>query len=307
MAAGKLKPFWIALLAALMVAPPVARAESVAITFDDLPLNGVLPPNVTRVDVVKHVLAILKKQHVPQVYGFVNAKRFEGEPDGAEALKLWVAGGQRVGSHTYSHFDLSKVTAEVFLEDVRRNEPVLELLDSHDTWHWLRYPFLREGDTVEKRREVRAQLQARGYRIAQVTLDYEDYLWHNAYARCVARRDSQSIAWLHSSYLDTAGGYLDADRMMAKMIFGREISHVLLLHLGAYSSAILPDLLELLRKKGFTLVTLEEAQRDPAYVSDPDAGSKQGGTLLEQWLDARSLKYPPAPMKPYRELEALCQ
>jgi len=287
--------------------PAPGLAESVAITFDDLPLNGELPAGTTRVRVVKDVLAILKKQRVPQVYGFINAGKLEGSADGAQALELWVAGGQRVGNHTYSHQDLHKSAPEDFLRDVRLNEPALELLDKDDTWRWFRYPYLREGDTPEKRRAVRAQLHDRGYRIAQVTLDYEDYLWNSAYARCIARSDNSSIAWLRSSYLTTASQYLDLDRQLARLVFGREINHVLLLHLGAFSSNILPDLLTLLRSKGFKLVTLEQAQSDPAYDSDPDAASKYGGSLLEQWMDARALKYPAVAKKPYAELEAICK
>ena len=52
--------------------------------------------------------------------------------------------------------------------------------------------------------------------------------------------------------------------------------------------------------------TLEEAEKDPALRSDPDAASKDGGTLLEQWLDARHLAYPPVPAKPYKRLAAVC-
>jgi peptidoglycan-N-acetylglucosamine deacetylase len=296
------------LLAGVSVCAPVlVRAENVAITFDDLPLNGILAPDMTRVGIVTDVLAVLKQQRVPQVYGFVNAKKLEGSADGAAALKLWVAGGQRLGNHTYAHSDLNTQAPESFMQDVQQDEPVLELLDSSDTWHWFRYPYLREGDTLEKRRAVRAQLRQRGYRIAQVTLDYQDYLWHSAYARCLAKADRKSIAWLRSSYLTVASQYLDADRQMAQTVFGREISHVLLLHLGAFSSSILPDLLDLLRQKGFRLATLEEVQQDPAYDSDPDAASAHGGTLLDQWLDARGLQYPPVRMKPYKELEAICQ
>ena len=66
-------------------------AQKVAITFDDLPLNGELPPGVTRAETARNVLAILKKRHVPPVYGFINAKKLEGSADGAEALKLWAA------------------------------------------------------------------------------------------------------------------------------------------------------------------------------------------------------------------------
>jgi len=247
------------LLAAAGYLPASSSAENLAITFDDLPLNGALAPGMTRSGIVKDVLAVLKKGHVPPVYGFVVARRLENEPDAAEALKAWVAGGQHVGNHSYSHYDLGKVTSEVYLADVHQNEPVLELL-SGDDWRWFRYPFLREGDTLDKRHAVRKDLQERGYRIAQVTIDWEDYLWNSPYARCTARHESDSIARLRSGYLTLAAAYIDADRQMAQMIFGRPMSHVVLLHLGAFSSAILPDLLDLFRRKGFTLVTLEEAQ-----------------------------------------------
>src|SRR5208282_1062961 len=66
-------------------------AQKLAITIDDLPQNGALPPGVTRVDITRDTLAVLKKRHVPPVYGFINAKKLEGSVDGAEALKLWAA------------------------------------------------------------------------------------------------------------------------------------------------------------------------------------------------------------------------
>ena len=153
----------------------MCAAQKVAITFDDLPLNGDLPPGVTRVEIVGNTLAVLKTRHVPAVYGFVNAKKLEGNEDAAEALKLW-ADAEPVGNHTYAHLDLNANPAEAFEREIEEDEPVLELEAAKDSnWHWLRYPFLREGDTAEKRRAVRAYLQARQYRVAQVTLDWEDY------------------------------------------------------------------------------------------------------------------------------------
>jgi peptidoglycan-N-acetylglucosamine deacetylase len=284
----------------------VCSAQKLAITMDDLPRNGMLPPGVTQAETTKNVLAILKKRHVPAVYGFINAKKLEGSADGAEALQLWAA-AEPVGNHTYSHMDLETNTAEAFERDIEENEPALELLAEKDNWHWLRYPYLHEGDTVEKRRAVRAYLKAHGYRIAQVTLDWEDYLWNTAYARCVAKGDVKSIEWLRSSYLSTASEFLDLGRAQAKLIYGHEINYVLLMHLGAYSSTILPDALDLLKKKGFKLVTLEEAESDAAYDGDPDAGLKDAGTLLDQWMQVKQIKYPEHQEKPYKEIEAVCQ
>jgi peptidoglycan/xylan/chitin deacetylase (PgdA/CDA1 family) len=286
----------------------VSVAQKLAITMDDLPSNGPLPPGVTRAETAKNVLAILKKRHVPPVYGFVNAKKLEGNPDGAEGLKLWAA-AEPVGNHTYAHMDLEQNPAEAFEREVDENEPALELLkaDRQDTWHWFRYPYLHEGDTVEKRRAVRAYLTAHGYRIAQVTLDWEDYLWNTAYARCVAKGDTKSTEWLRSSYLNTASEFLDLGREQAKLIYGHEINYVLLMHLGAFSSTILPDALDLLKKKGFKLVTLEEAETDAAYDGDPDVGLHDAGTLLDQWMQVKQIKYPEHAEKPYKEIESVCR
>jgi len=284
----------------------ICSAQKIAITMDDLPLNGLLPPGVTRVETTRNVLAVFKKRHVPPVYGFVNAKRLEGNADGAEALKLWAA-AEPVGNHTYSHIDLETNTAEAFEREIEENEPVLELLDAKNNWHWLRYPYLHEGETVEKRRAVRTYLKAHGYRTAQVTLDWEDYLWNTAYARCVAKNNAKAIAWLRSSYLSTASEFLDLGRKQAALVYGHEINYVLLMHLGAFSSTILPEALDLLQKKGFKLVTLEEAESDPAYEGDPDIGLHDAGTLLDQWMQVKQIKYPEHTEKPYKEIESVCQ
>jgi peptidoglycan/xylan/chitin deacetylase (PgdA/CDA1 family) len=234
----------------------------VAITFDDLPLNGDLPPGVTRVQITDDVIAILKERKIPQVFGFINAKKLEDNADAANALKHWVQGGQRVGNHTYSHMDLQQNSPEAFERDIAVNEPVLELLSGTDDWRWLRYPFLREGDTVEKRRAIRSHLHDQGYKVAEVTIDYEDYAWNSPYARCVAKRDDKAIEWLTSSYLQTASDYIDGDIAMAKLVYGREINHVLLLHLGAFSGTILPRVLDMLQQKGLRPMTLEQAEAD---------------------------------------------
>src|SRR6202167_3926541 len=125
----------------------VCAAQRLATTMDDLPLNGLLPPGVTRAQTTKDVVAILKKRHVPPVYGFINAKKLEGNADGAEALQIWAA-AEPVGNHTYAHMDLEQNSAESYEREMEENEPALELLQPGGDWHWFRYPFLHEGGTV---------------------------------------------------------------------------------------------------------------------------------------------------------------
>ena len=308
----------VALLASVFVLCGVALATEpraklkVALTFDDLPLNGTLPTGALRSEFARATTAVLKKYRIPPSYGFINAHALEQSPDGALALKLWIAAGHPLANHTYSHLDLSKNSADDFQREILRNEPVLELLQpargAKGTWKWFRYPYLHEGDTLEKRRAVRAFLQANGYRIAETTLDWEDYLWNSANARCVMKKDAASIQWLHESYLTAAKDFMRFQRENSRTVFGRDINHVLLLHQGSFSAQILPELFALLKSEGFEIVTLEEAQSDPVYELDPDIADVNGGTLVELMMEKKGIAWPAnAPKKPRERLTTICQ
>jgi len=304
-----------AIIAALLLLAGAAFAKQprlkVALTFDDLPLNGTQPAGKSQEQITRETVAVLKKHRIPPSFGFINARKLERSSDGARALQVWIAGGNPLGNHTYSHMSLTKNPAEDFEQEILRNEPVLELLtpaNAKSDWHWLRYPFLHEGDTVEKRRAVREFLRTNGYRVAQTTLDWEDYLWNSAHARCLDKGDKASIEWLRSSYLAEAERWIRLQRSFSKQVWGRDINHVLLLHLGSFSSTILPDLFALLDREGFDIVTLEEAQSDPIYQSDPDIGEPNGGTLTELMMASKGIPWPKnIADKPRDKLGTLCQ
>jgi peptidoglycan/xylan/chitin deacetylase (PgdA/CDA1 family) len=288
----------------------------VALTFDDLPLNGLLPLGKKPSDFARDTIAVLKKHRIPPSYGFLNAAYLERDPDGAIAYRIWIDGGHPLASHTYTHLDLTKSSVEDFQREILHNEPVLQLLmppggklgrAGHD-WRWFRYPYLHEGDTPEKRREIRAFLASRKYRIAQTTLDWEDYLWNSAHARCWLKKDEASIQWLRDSYVTAAREFIRFQVTNSRAVFGRDINHVMLLHLGSFSSHILPDLFEVLDEENFQIVTLEEAQKDPAYDYDPDIGSPRGGTLVELGMQAKNLPWPSGGPKFDRQrLTTICQ
>ncbi len=278
----------------------------VALTFDDLPAAGVLPAGTTRTKIAIDLAAELNANHFAGTYGFVNTSKLLNSPDAQHALHAWVDAGMNIGSHTWSHMSLSSNPADAFEQDIALNEPALAEYAGTRDWHWFRYPFLWEGDTLDKRRAVRAYLKSHDYRVAQVSLDFEDYAWNDAYSRCSARQDTASIDWLKQSYLDTATEYIRLGREEQLIAFGHEIPNVLLLHETAFTTLMLPALLDLLRKQGFRFASLPEIEQDPAYAQDPDAALKYGGTLPDQFMDSRHLKYPPFQPKPFDKLKILC-
>lgn len=294
-----------AVIASALVAPAL-RAQQIAFTFDDLPSHGNLPPGETRLDVANSILKTLQANHLPPVYGFVNGVRTETDPTTIAVLEAWRSAGQPLGSHTWSHMSLNDHTPAEFTADIQKNEPLLQSLMPSADWHWFRYPYLWEGDTLDKRHAVRAYLQQHNYRVAQVTMEFEDYLWNDPYARCMAKHDDASIAWLQQSYLDTADQYFTLFRQMSNTLYGRDIPYVLLMHIGAFDAKMLPNLIALYQKHGVTFITIDQAEKDKAYSDDPDMALKYGGTLIEQMMAARNLKVPPN-TKPYKQLEAICR
>jgi peptidoglycan/xylan/chitin deacetylase (PgdA/CDA1 family) len=290
----------------LVLSAGLAWGQQMAVTFDDLPVHGAMPAGMTRLEIARSILTTLKREKMPQVYGFINGGRGEEDPSSLSVLKTWRAARQPWGNHTWAHLDLNKESAEEFGAEVLRNEPLLKSLMGKQDWHWFRYPYLHEGDTVQKRRAVRAWLFAHGYKIAEVSMDFEDYLWNEPYARCVAKHDDMSIHKLHDSYLAVADQYYGAFREVSQLVYGRDVKYVLLMHVGAFDALMLPELLALYRAKGVRFVSLADAMSDPAYKEDPDIGEPTGGAFLELMMQKRKLKFP-ANSKPYKELEAMCR
>ena len=181
-----------AILFASFALTPVAYAQQIAFTFDDLPSHGPLPQSETRLQIARSILETLKQQHMPLTYGFVNGVHLSTDPSTAEVLQAWTAAGQPLGNHTYSHPNLADMTAEAFEKEIEENEPILKQYAGDSDWHWLRFPFLSEGDTLDKRRAVRAWLTAHNYKIAEVNMSFGDSLWM-PYARCVAKHDDAGI------------------------------------------------------------------------------------------------------------------
>ena len=284
---------------------PETAPPQMAITFDDLPSHGALPPGQTRHDIASRIVSALKNAGVPPVYGFVNGAALQQNPGDAAALKAWIDAGNPIGNHTWSHMNLNEHSVAEYTREIERDEPILDQWMHGKDWRWFRYPFLAEGDTPEKKQAVRALLRRNGYKIAGVTMGFNDYNWNEPYARCVARGDEAAVAALEKSFLAAAEQSVDYYRNLSKRVYGRDIPYVLLMHLGAFDAHMMPRLLELYRSKGFQFITLERAESDPFYRSMTDPGLPPGPDSLEGAASEQNV--PLLPHVPFAPPPDLCK
>lgn len=281
-------------------------ATELAVTVDDLPAHGPLPPDGQRLAVAQRLIAVLKRHAVPEVVGFVNGGQLQDHPERTDVVKLWRQAGFPVGNHTFSHLDINRVTAAEYIADIERNEALLAEVAGGQWVRVFRYPYLHEGEHAETREAVRRWLAGHGYTIAPVTVTFEDWAWNDAYARCAARRDAGAIAWLKHSFLEAAVSHLRWSQAAAEITFGRPIRQILLVHVGAFDAVMLDELLDAYQHAGATMIDLATALADPVYHLKTDEGWRGESTFLPRVARERGVRIPTVPQIPLETLRALC-
>ncbi|MBI1684954.1 polysaccharide deacetylase family protein [Caulobacter hibisci] len=261
-----------ALLLLLVPAPALAAGFDVAVTVDDLPVHGALPSGMSRLAITQDHIAAFKAHGVTQAFGFVNGANAT-DVETRAALDVWRKAGHPLGNHAATHLNIDRAPSlEAWIADVQAGEPAVADRMKGQDWRYLRFPNLSTGATRERHDGAAAWLKEHGYRIAHVTVSFDDWAYSDAYARCVARNDQAAIKLMEDQYLRGVDDALVRMQAVSQKVYGRMIPQVLLTHIGGWSARMLPQVLDRLDAAGAHYVTLDEAQKDPAYAQ------------AEQWL-----------------------
>lgn len=285
-------------------APASAAAASkaatipIAVTFDDLPAHGPTLPGQSYLDIHRQLLDTLAAHHVPQVYGFINGAQLEKQADGRRVLELWRDAGFPLGNHTWAHEDIGKVGVAAAIRDIDRNDQLLaELMgdspEARNRRRVFRYPFLHQGRDLATLDGVRAHLREHGYRLAEVTIDFGDWAYNGAFVRCSAAHAEPAIEALRWNYEHRGLEYLEWSEAAARVIWGRPIRHILLLHSGTFDAVMLDRLLTRYEERGARWISLDEALADPIYAEDVRVPSQAQGSLIEQRIERDAPATPP--------------
>jgi len=276
--------------------------RAVAITIDDLPAGAANSMSAAEIlEMTTKLLGTLHDQKVPAV-GFVNEQKLYklGEVDDRiKALNMWLDNGFELGNHTFAHTSLNRVPLQAWEEEVIRGETVTRMLLAQHKMklRYLRHPYLDAGLDLQTRREAEAFLSARGYQVAPVTMDAWDWLYAGVYADARKRADVALQQQLVSSYLSYTSSVFDYYENFSKDLLGYEPKQILLLHATWLEADHIGELIELLRKRGYRFVTLEQALGDGAY-SVPDEYVGEGTGWLDHWAITRGRPSQGAPIFP---------
>jgi peptidoglycan/xylan/chitin deacetylase (PgdA/CDA1 family) len=283
----------LTLLTALVCAPLAGR--EVAITIDDLPRggDGRHDADAVRQMTVK-LLEPFRSARIP-VTGFVNECKLPGRL--REILSLWIAAGADLGNHTCSHPDLNTASIEVYEDDIQKGEAVTTSVLGRRP-RYFRHPFLHAGNDAKKKQAIHAFLEQHGYRVAPVTLDNSDYMFALIYARALERGDTRMVEAVREAYLPYMESIFEFFEKRSIEVTGHEIRQVLLIHANQLNADMMTQLIAMMRRRGYSFVTLDRALEDPAYSLPEDYVGPGGFSWIHRWSKTKGMSPKGEPDEP---------
>ncbi len=269
-------------------ADPLPSKRQVAVTFVALPLHRGNEESIETLNEVHAKLLRGMAANNIKAVGFVGEGMLyvEGQTEARiNLLRRWLDAGHELGNQTYKHMSLYKTPLEEYKANVIRGEQVTRALlkERGMELRYFSYPFLNTGPNLETKRAFEQFLAERGYTIHAVTIDNMDWIFSNAYQQATRRQDAEAIKRISDEYVAYMESVFAHYERLSTKVFGREISQVLMLSVSALNADNMERLIEMLKRRGYSFVTLEEALRDPAFSQPNNAVGPWGISWIERW------------------------
>lgn len=286
---------WMLGLALLSHLGLAAEQKRIAVSIDDVPFASATDAPLGEARRVTGKLLSALKQAQVKAIGFVNEDqlyRYGSVDAGIRLLDDWLVAGMELGNHTFGHKSFWETPLASYEDAVIKGEVITrQLMEKHKlSLHYYRYPYSQTGKNDEEKAQFEQFLAQRGYTVAPLTIEHDDYYYACVYdklAQAGKKAEQRRVVAECLQHLDVA---LDSYETMSQELFGRQIAQVLLVHASRLNADSLPQTLARLKQRGYGFVALDEALQDPAYQS-PDKASKQyGPTWLTRWAQARKQK-----------------
>lgn len=264
----------------------------VAITIDDP--NTTQTPLFTWQERNEQILQTLQR-HSLKAALFVCGKRVV-DSNGKALLAQWDKEQHLLCNHSFSHsyYHSAKISSKDFIEDFLRGDSIIHPYKQYTKL--FRFPYLKEGNTEQKRDSMRAAMHALGYKHGYVTIDASDWFIDARVIDTLQKNPNAKLDVYRDYYVEhilNRAAYYDS---LSVAVLGRSVKHTLLLHHNLLNSLFLNDVLSALTRNGWTLIDARSAFADPVFSVEP-ACNPCGESIIWQLAEQQptispTLRYP---------------
>ena len=260
--------------------PTLAGTHPILVTVDDLPIgSGSLHPDPAERERITRGLLDVMAKHQITAAGMVTWRNVG--TDGEKLLDLWVQAGHELGNHSYEHPDYARTDSEPYIADLEKGRATLQaFLDTRgQKVRFFRFPFLREGETIEKLRAVREYLAKSGQRNLPVTIDNQDWSFEQPWVEARKAGDTARMARLGEDYQHALRLEVLTQTALGDLWVGRATPQVILLHANEVGTAQWDALFTWMKSRGFRFAKADEVMADQAFSIPHEFVGRYGGGL----------------------------
>lgn len=268
----------------LSAAAMPATAQEIAITLDDLPY--VMPSRTSPeqgLGYVQHINAALA-QHDITATGFAVGQMINARS--RPALQAFKDAGHTVGNHSWSHLDYGTLTLDAFRAETRRTDAVLA--PWIDGARYYRFPYLKEGESEAAKAAATAVLAGLGYQNVPVTIDNDEWRFNADYLDAIDAGDKAAADQIADAYLAHMKERTAHFQTLAQTALGRDVRHILLLHMNRINADHLGRLLDWYDAEGWRFITVAEAMTDPVFSAPDLYAGPRGLSQIERVMGRKS-------------------
>jgi peptidoglycan/xylan/chitin deacetylase (PgdA/CDA1 family) len=235
----------------------------ISFSFDDGSIRDF--PNHKNSDWNQQLLNNLKKHNVKAIL-YVKGSGLDNKK-GKAIIKSWDESGHLIGNHTYNHPNYNKTSFNQFKNELLKNDSLINGYSNYTKF--FRFPYLKEGNTSQKRDDFRNFLNTQGYKIGHVTIDASDWYIDSRLTKRLQENPNADISnfkIFYIKHLFERAQYYDS---LGISLTGRQINHNLLLHHNLSAALFLNDLIQYFKDHGWEIVDIDKAYQDKFYKQLP--------------------------------------
>ena len=234
-------------------------------------------------------MEVLKEAELKSVFFVTGRNKLNRKGD--YLLETWSKDGHLIANHTFTHpnFSSDKLSIEDFEKELIKTDKVIS---NYDTYTKLfRFPYLKEGNTLEKISGFRKVLSEQGYKNGHVTIDASDWYINGELIKCIQKEGAEShkISKYKEFYLQHILERANYYETLSFELTNRKINHTLLLHHNLTSALFLGDLIKRFKDEGWEVIDADIAFKDKIFEESPN--TNPAGESLIWSLAKESGKY----------------
>lgn len=252
---------------ALSLLISICFASEVAITMDDFDVQeSTLLPPAERND---RILLTLADQNIKADL-FVACK-FIQTKEAKKLLQKWNDFGHTIGNHTFTHpyFGKNITVADFLSKEITRCENQLKPYQQFQKI--FRFPMLAEGNTTEKRDQLRQWFKNNGYSIGHVTIDASDWYIDQRMREKYNSDPKFNLLKYRDYYMAHIWDRAQYYNELSKKVLGHEVKNTLLIHFNLLNALYLNDLINMFKQKGWKVINANAAFKDTVFQSEPNS------------------------------------